>query len=146
MTHLTPPLHDPLHPCMTHPTPTFPPHPHTTPAWTTHPCMTHPIPVWTTTSLHDPPHPCMNHHFPTWPTQLLYDPPHPCMTHPTPIGGPLSVDMQPYGCFIVILGHIHVKMTSLSLYVIFILLLGTSKILRECTVKSCHLQPLKINR
>ena len=96
MTHLTPP-------CMTHPTPYLHTHPIPTapqPSMThpllyypPHLCLTHPTPSW-------PTHPCMNHPFPAWPTQPLYDPPHPCITHPTAIGGPLSVDMQLYSCFI----------------------------------------------
>ena len=71
MTHPTPPLYDPLHPCMTHPCTTHP-----TAAWPTQPhsCRTHPTPAWSTT-----PHPCMIHHTPP-----LHDPAQPCMTHPTP--------------------------------------------------------------
>ena len=105
----TPPLHDP--PTLPYPTPSWPipPHPfmthpshppHPTPSWPTHPTLHHPTPP-----LHDPP-------APPHPT-----PPHNCkirvqecyggraMCYPWHIGGwrhwgPLSVDMQPYGCFI----------------------------------------------
>ena len=99
MAHLTPPLHDPPHPCMTHPTPQLHAHPILTPP---HPSMTHLIPAWPTPPLHGPPHPCMTHPFPAWPIWPLSDPSHPCMNHPTPIGGALSVDMQCYGCFIIL--------------------------------------------
>ena len=84
-----PPLHDPPHPFMTYPSPTwptsllhYPPHPfmnqpplydlpqpyrtQLTPSWTTppHPFMTHPTLTWHTPTppLHDPPHPT-----PMWP-------------------------------------------------------------------------------
>ena len=74
-----PPLHDPPHPYMTHPTPP-------------HPFMTHPTPPLydtPTPPLHDPPYPTPPLHDPptpphptlSWPTPPLHDPPHP---HPTP--------------------------------------------------------------
>ena len=92
MTHPILPLYDPpdSHPCMTQPTP----------AWCTsplhdppHPFVTNPTLVWPTPPLYDPPHPCMIQPIPAWPTPPLHDPPH-------PYWGPLTVDMQPYGCFI----------------------------------------------
>ena len=75
----------PLHPCMTHPIPTWSTYPAwptptlhdpPTPAWPTPPLHTHPTSTW-------PTHPCpyITHPTPTWPTLPLHNPPHPYMTH-----------------------------------------------------------------
>ena len=106
------------HPFMTHPPhPTLHDTPHPTPPYPTHPFMTHPPHPTLSWPTHPTP-PFMTH-----PTPPLYDTPHPtplvkcnhkirvqehyggrAMSCPWHGGwrhwGPLLVDMQPYGCFI----------------------------------------------